>query len=145
MSVTSIADLAAGVPSQTTRNGANVNSREFMNLLTTQLQNQNPLDPVEDSDFLAQLAQFSQLEEMQGQRSDIAEMTRTLKAGSSFGGLASASNLIGKEVTFVDAQGQEQAGKVSGVRFAQGGIVLDVGDANVPLSNLVSISDGGKI
>ena len=36
--------------------------REFLMLFTTQLQNQNPLDPMENEAFVAQLAQFSQLE-----------------------------------------------------------------------------------
>ena len=40
--------------------------REFLLLFTTQLQNQNPLDPLENEAFVAQLAQFSSLESMKG-------------------------------------------------------------------------------
>ncbi|MFZ8915516.1 MAG: flagellar hook assembly protein FlgD, partial [Pseudomonadales bacterium] len=36
--------------------------QEFLKLLTTQLQNQNPLDPMKNEQFVAQLAQFSTLE-----------------------------------------------------------------------------------
>ena len=42
----------------------------FLQLLTTQLQNQNPLEPQPDGEFLAQLAQFSSLEQLQGIHDD---------------------------------------------------------------------------
>ena len=38
------------------------NQQDFLKLFTTQLQNQNPLDPTKNEAFVAQLAQFSQLE-----------------------------------------------------------------------------------
>ena len=37
----------------------------FLNLLVTQLKNQDPLNPMDDRDFIAQMAQFSSLEQMQ--------------------------------------------------------------------------------
>jgi flagellar basal-body rod modification protein FlgD len=46
----------------------------FLNLLVTQMQNQNPLQPQADGEFLAQLAQFSSLEQLQVMRQDIAEL-----------------------------------------------------------------------
>lgn len=46
----------------------------FLSLLVTQLQNQNPLEPQADGEFLAQLAQFSSLESLQVIREDIAAL-----------------------------------------------------------------------
>lgn len=46
----------------------------FMGLLVAQLQNQNPLQPQADGEFLAQLAQFSSLEQLQGIRQDMARL-----------------------------------------------------------------------
>jgi flagellar basal-body rod modification protein FlgD len=46
----------------------------FLNLLVTQLQHQNPLEPQADGEFLAQLAQFSSLESLQEIKKDIAAL-----------------------------------------------------------------------
>lgn len=66
----------------------------FLKLLTTQLQNQNPLDPMKNEAFVAQLAQFSQLEgitNMSTSLSDVADVIRSDR-------ILSGSNLIGKSV-----------------------------------------------
>lgn len=46
----------------------------FLKLLVTQLANQNPLNPVEDKEFIAQLAQFSELEQMQNLNKNLISM-----------------------------------------------------------------------
>jgi flagellar basal-body rod modification protein FlgD len=46
----------------------------FMNLLVTQMQHQNPLEPQADGEFLAQLAQFSSLEQLQGINDNISKL-----------------------------------------------------------------------
>ena len=52
----------------------------FLNLLVTQLQHQDPLQPQADGEFLAQLAQFSSLEQLQGIQDQLAAM-RSLMEG----------------------------------------------------------------
>ena len=52
----------------------NLDKDAFLKLLVTQLANQNPLNPVEDKEFIAQLAQFSSLEQMQDLNSNITEV-----------------------------------------------------------------------
>ena len=46
----------------------------FMNLLVTQMQHQNPLEPQADGQFLAQLAQFSSLEQLQGINDNVTKL-----------------------------------------------------------------------
>ena len=53
--------------------------REFLLLFTTQLQNQNPLDPMDNEAFVAQLAQFSQLEATVSMSDSIESMVDTFK------------------------------------------------------------------
>ena len=52
----------------------------FLNLLVTQLQHQNPLEPQPDGEFLAQLAQFSSLESLQDIKADISAMRGIFEA-----------------------------------------------------------------
>ena len=72
---------------------------DFLKLLLAQLSNQDPLKPLEDKEFIAQLAQFNTLEQMQQMNTHMLD----LLAGMS---LAEGSNLLGKFV---------EAGSVSGV------------------------------
>ena len=46
----------------------------FMSLLVTQMQHQNPLEPQADGEFLAQLAQFSSLEQLQGINDNVSKL-----------------------------------------------------------------------
>jgi len=65
---------------------------DFMNLLIAQISNQNPMEPMKDTDFIAQLAQFSSLEQMQNIASGM-EMLALSQAASTNSQMV---NLIGK-------------------------------------------------
>src|SRR5690554_4087387 len=95
--VTQAAQTVAAESNSPTRNiGQELGKDEFMKILVTQLQNQDPLSPMADTDFIAQMAQFSTLEQMQ-----------SLNSSYTFG---QAYNLIGKNVysTTTDDQGVAQ-------------------------------------
>ena len=52
----------------------------FLQLLVSQIKNQNPLEPTDGVQFLTQLAQFSQLEQMLGMRSDLGQIRDAITA-----------------------------------------------------------------
>ena len=64
----------------------------FLKLLTTQLQNQNPLDPMKNEAFVAQLAQFSQLEGITNMSTSLSDVANVIRSDRILAG----SNLIGK-------------------------------------------------
>ncbi len=104
----------------------------FLQLLITQLQHQNPLEPMDDQSFIAQIAQFSSLEQMQNLNSSFS---------SSMG-----YSLLGKYVSAViadEATGRAKyiEGEVSGVRFDSGQVYLVVNDEDVPLDKVSAVSD----
>lgn len=68
---------------------------EFLTLFTTQLKSQDPLDPVKNEAFVAQLAQFSQLEAATNMSASLEKMSATFQANK----FVSGSSLIGKQVT----------------------------------------------
>lgn len=109
----------------------------FLQLLVAQMRYQDPMNPTDSSQFLAQSAQFTALEKMQ----DVADQTAALFAAQmAFG----ASGLIGKSVTWTDADGVDQTAMVSGVTFGASGPVLDVGaDDPLPIASVLSVSDAG--
>ncbi len=70
----------------------------FLQLLVTQMQNQNPLDPQDNSEFVAQLAQFSSLETMQNLSTSVDSISTMYQSSQAL----QASSLVGRSVT-VDA------------------------------------------
>jgi flagellar basal-body rod modification protein FlgD len=116
----------------------NLDKDSFLQMLVTQLQNQDPTDPMKNQDFIAQMAQFSSLEQM----NNIA--TGMSKVGSS-DSLMVAVGLIGKSVTALDANGNPIQGVVSGMSMTNGMASVQVGDQTIQLANLQSVAESGSV
>lgn len=69
---------------------------DFLKLLIHQLQNQDPLDPMDDREFIAQMAQFSSLEQLTNMNANIQQFTQQQEHTS----LVQLSGLIGKQVNW---------------------------------------------
>jgi len=80
--------------------GSKLGKEEFLRLLTTQLAAQNPLDPMNNEEFISQLTQFSNLEQLQNVGSSLDDLVRMTSAGNA----ANAVSLLGKEVRFAGNQ-----------------------------------------
>ncbi|MEN9765969.1 MAG: Basal-body rod modification protein FlgD [Pseudomonadota bacterium] len=86
--------------------------REFLLLFTTQLQNQNPLDPMQNEAFVAQLAQFSQLEATTTMGDKLSTLVDSLKGDRMLQG----ASLLGKKVAVPNGPAYlEQGAAISGV------------------------------
>lgn len=105
---------------------------QFLKLLVAQIQNQNPLDPVSDTEFISQLASFNQLSSLQTLSASFTEMLKLQQLGQ-------GSNLIGKTVNYKDAAGKTQSGKVTSVASNGNTITVSVGSANVSLDNITKV------
>ena len=79
---------------------------DFLKLLLAQLANQDPTSPVEDKEFIAQMAQFSSLEQMTNMASDFARLARMVQSSE-------AASALGRSVEIIDGnriiQGSVQA------------------------------------
>ena len=64
LTISPIEDLSAAASEGYSRPGDEVDKQDFLRLLVTQLKHQDPLSPISYEDFLAQLAQFSSLEQL---------------------------------------------------------------------------------
>jgi len=93
-------------------NKSTLTQEDFLKLLTVQLQHQDPLKPMEDAQFMGQMAQFASLEQTKELTSTMSQLSATL-------GFSSAQQFLGKNVT-VDADGVDVSGKVSGVVMEEG-------------------------
>ncbi|WP_379965614.1 flagellar hook assembly protein FlgD [Ectobacillus sp. sgz5001026] len=97
---------------------------DFLKLLVTQLKNQDPSQPMQNGEFIAQMAQFSSLEQMTN-----LNQTMTDYITKSNNSISSSSNLLGKKVTWTDPVTNEQkSSAVTGITQKADGIYLKAGN-----------------
>lgn len=122
-----------GMPGAEPSSSPQADKDMFLQLLVAQMRYQDPMNPTDSSAFLSQSAQFTALEKMQ----QVADQTAmSLSAQMAFG----ASALVGRSITWTDAEGATQSGVVSGVSFGAEGPVLDVAGTEVPLALVASVT-----
>ena len=109
----------------------------FLQLLVLELQNQDPLEPVDNSDMIAQLAQFSSLEGIEQLNSNFEVLAGNVDQLN----FISAQGLIGKFVEGINDNNEVVTGKVNSVYLDGSIVVLNVDGEIVSMSNVLSISD----
>ncbi len=116
------ASTSTGTSATTQTSGSELDREAFMLLLVTQFQYQDPLNPMEDKEFIAQLAQFSSLEQMMNLNESMEGLTTATKNQE----MINATSYIGKNIDMTgntvskatDATTKETT--VSGLRYALG-------------------------
>ena len=120
---------------------SDVATDQFLTLLVTQLQNQDPLDPVGQQEFISQLAEFSTLsgieelnggfESMLNRQSDLIRLQE----------LSVGSDLIGKTIAYYPADGSRelQQATVERISVEQGRLTVDVGEQTVGLGQIMHV------
>ncbi|WP_101525397.1 flagellar hook assembly protein FlgD [Nocardioides houyundeii] len=134
----SVSPSLFGAPTAAPSQSATADKDMFLNLLVAQMRYQDPLNPTDSGQFLAQSAQFTALEKMQA----VADQTAMLVASQmAFG----ATGLVGRDVTWTDATtGATSSGLVQGVTFSTEGPLLDVGGQQVPLALVATVGTTGS-
>jgi len=109
----------------------------FLELLVTQMQYQDPLEPVDNTQMIAQLAQFSSLEQMQNLNTGF----NTLSGNIDQLNFLSASNMIGKEVSGISSDGALIEGTVEKVQLNGSLVYLTVDGQLLSMAGVLSIGD----
>src|SRR5690625_4518191 len=99
---------------------------EFLKILMAQLQNQDPLNPLDDKDFIAQMATFSSLEQLM----NMSESIDALVQNQLISPIVQYSHMVGKEVTYISKndQGQQETvkSKVKAVSQKDGWAIFEL-------------------
>gem|GEM_PF-108540 len=122
-----------GIAEANQRNTGEMGKQDFLNLLVLQLRYQDPLNPVDDKEFIAQMAQFSALEQMQAMNASNTAM----KGFSMIGKYVSA--MVADSVT---GQAQWVEGHVESVVMSGSKTFVVVGGREVPIDSVYNVSDG---
>jgi flagellar basal-body rod modification protein FlgD len=107
----------------------------YLNLLVTQLKNQDPLNPTDNAQMTAQLTQLSELQQLQDMNASFAKVLYATQLGQS-------SGFIGKTVTYTPKdQTTPVSAKVTGVTVNGGAVQIWAGNQAVDLDAIQSIQD----
>ena len=118
----------------TKANGLDLGKDAFLKLMVEQLRHQNPLDPTDGKEFVSQLAQMTSLEQLTNVAGSSSKQAKAQAQSE-------AVALVGKTVTYRNADGSIASGVVERVDFAEGGPSLTVGGRSaIPTSALVNVS-----
>lgn len=130
--VNSTQSSASGLNKSTS--GASLDRDVFLRLLTTELSNQDPMSPMQDKDFISQLAQFSSLEQSQTLNQNMASFIQSQT-------IIGTAALVGKNVHALDPNsGETISGKVDSIKLSSGQLTLQIGNNQIPLESIIDIS-----
>ncbi|WP_028611034.1 flagellar hook capping FlgD N-terminal domain-containing protein [Paenibacillus harenae] len=109
---------------------------QFLSILVTQLRNQDPMQPLQDKDFIAQMAQFTSVEQLMNMASELTLMRQSI---------GSASSLIGKTIEWNEYDESGGIVKLSGVVDSivskDGILYASVGGSEIALDYVTAISE----
>ena len=119
--------MDAGISSQ-------VATTDYLTLLTIQLKNQDPINPVKQEDFLAQLSQFSMLEGMENLNTSFEDMLRLQE-------ISQGINLVGRQVEYQEV-GTETIRRGTVDRFVAdtASLQLIVDGQQIPIQRVTSVT-----
>lgn len=122
-----------GDSSSTKKKGFDLKTEDFIKMMITQLQNQDPMDPAKNQDLLAQMSQIGQLQSATTLQDSLKGMVVQNQIGS-------AASLIGKSVQGLDGNDDPVTGVVTSVRVQQDGVSLELDNGTtLPLTRVTSI------
>lgn len=114
---------------------------EFLKLLITELQHQDPTNPMQDREFIAQMAQFSTLEQMLNFNKNMEKLVSGVSFQSSF-------SLLGLNVQIEDKSNMDTEGnpliingKVESVSKNENEIFVRINGENYPISDIASVGN----
>lgn len=143
----------SNVSSTTSTNGTSVLSTSkasygdnpFLKLLTEQLKNQTPLEPVDNESFMNQMASYTTMQEQRDLNSNMLKLLDYQGVLARAQGLSQGSALLGKEINYADADGNTASGTVQSIYVAETGDVrLKLEDGKeVDLRSVLGITQPG--
>jgi len=113
------APVSTAAPNQVKSKKMELKTEDFIKMMITQLQNQDPLEPAKNQELLAQMSQIGQLQSATSLQESLKGMVLQNQIGS-------ASSLIGKTVKGLDSTDAPVTGLVNSVKVSSDGVSLEL-------------------
>lgn len=149
-----VSATGSATSSQTTQNpNKTLGKEEFLKLLITELRYQDPTKPMDDREFISQMAQFSALEQMQNLNTSfenlknsfetlnisVVEGLQALTYQLVLNGMYDGLNLLGKEVSYLDENDETKTGTIEALKPKGTYYVAVINGEEVELSRINQI------
>lgn len=141
--VGTVANTSQNVSTQATtvpNPNAQLTENSFLQMMVTQMQYQDPTSPVNNTQFLAQLAQYSTLQQIMNLSSTENTMLSAIQQLASSIDMNMGQQMIGKTVSLKDTAGNSVSGTVSAVQSSNNQSEVVVNGTAYPISSVTSIS-----
>jgi len=132
---TPIAELMGAKTAKAKDPSGELGSDAFLKLLVAQLKYQDPLNPADGAEFLAQTAQFTMVEKLTTMVTQGEEVARSQQE-------TQAAQLVGKQVTYVSPTGAKSEGIVESTSFSDDGQTLMIDGKSIKLSAVTGVTGG---
>ncbi len=106
----------------------------FLQLLLAQLKNQDPLKPMDNTEFISQMAQFNSLNQLMS-------LNKTMSSLITAQNVTQGSALIGKTVSANLDTGETVSGEVSGMQISGDNVTLTVNGIQIPIGAVSTVTD----
>ena len=138
MSIDSVTGTASTAPTNNTSSGSasdgqSIDQADFLSLLVTQMQNQDPTSPMDSSQMVSQLAQISQVQATQNLQTSLSSLVSQIQSSQ----VADSSGLIGKTATVPSSAATLSDGSLTGA--------VNVATSNAPVSVQITDPNSGKV
>jgi len=130
--ISAIATTDPGLQVNAAKERAEVNREQFLQILVEEMANQNPLDPMDNSQFLEQLVGLQTLEQT-------SALTDALKTFERFMQMSYSAGLIGREIVAFNLEGDRVEGVVDKVTIQNGEVQIHIGSETVPAHGILEI------
>lgn len=136
MAIDALGNSLGSATSEVSR--SNLSQNDFIKLFMTELTFQDPLEPINNREFLAQMAQFTNLEQARLTNENISNLVSINATLQSLG-------IIGKQVEIITDSGTSVTGTVSAVNFSPDGSLINIKQAdgsfltNIKLSQIKTV------
>lgn len=142
---------SAGNTSKASSKGGNLGKDDFLRLMMTQMQNQDPLSPMDNTQMVAQMAQFTSVEQLVNISDQLSKMSQSL---------GNNSGLIGKEVSWTvqtktgdysietgkaEVITEKASGIVDSIVVRSGVHYVKVGEKEIPIDEIVQVDNAPEV
>ena len=109
---------------------------QFLEMFVAQVQHQDPLSPMDQTEILGQLAQFSQVESLETLNQNFESLLQSEQQAQTAQLASTGAALVGREIGF----GESGSGVVQSVQQDAGTVLVDIGGTTIPLTDITSVS-----